>query len=34
VMAEAQFGHNEEKRTDDWVTLIDPVGHPFCFVIW
>lgn len=23
-----------EKQTDDWVTLIDPVGHPFCFVNW
>lgn len=34
VMADEQFGHNEEKQTDDWVTLIDPVGHPFCFVIW
>lgn len=18
----------------DWVTMIDPVGHPFCFVVW
>ena len=34
TLAEAQFGHNEEKQTNDWVTLIDPVGHPFCFVIW
>ena len=34
MIAEVQFGHNEEKGTDDWITLIDPVGHPFCFVIW
>lgn len=34
TLAEAQFGYNEEKQADDWVTLIDPVGHPFCFVIW
>jgi len=33
-MPETQFGHDEEKGTDRWVTLIDPVGHPFCFVIW
>lgn len=34
VMAEEQFGYNKQKQTYDWVTLIDPVGHPFCFVIW
>jgi len=28
VLAPAQYG--QEK----WVTLIDPAGHPFCFVIW
>ncbi|MBR5970097.1 MAG: VOC family protein [Lachnospiraceae bacterium] len=33
-IADAQYGHNEEKNTDKWITLIDPEGHPFCFVIW
>jgi catechol-2,3-dioxygenase len=28
ILTDAQFGG------DDWVTLIDPEGHPFCFVIW
>lgn len=34
MMAKEQFGYNESKQIYDWVTLIDPVGHPFCFVIW
>ena len=34
MMAKEQFGYNEAKQIYDWVTLIDPVGHPFCFVIW
>lgn len=25
--AGAQYG-------DEWVTMLDPAGHPFCFVIW
>lgn len=25
--AQAQYG-------DEWVTMLDPAGHPFCFVIW
>lgn len=20
--------------SDEWVVLLDPVGHPFCFVVW
>ena len=27
-VAEAQYGNGE------WITLLDPAGHPFCFVIW
>ena len=26
--AQAQYGG------DDWITLLDPAGHPFCLVIW
>lgn len=26
--AREQFGG------DDWITLLDPAGHPFCFVVW
>ena len=26
--AEAQYGG------DDWLTLLDPAGHPFCLVVW
>ena len=26
--AQAQYGGN------DWITLLDPAGHPFCLVIW
>lgn len=28
VMASTQYGE------DKWITLLDPEGHPFCFVIW
>jgi catechol 2,3-dioxygenase-like lactoylglutathione lyase family enzyme len=28
VKAGAQYGG------DKWITMIDPAGHPFCFVIW
>lgn len=28
VMPKVQFGEGQ------WVTLLDPAGHPFCFVIW
>lgn len=24
----------EQYGGDAWVTLVDPAGHPFCFVIW
>ena len=27
-MAEAQYGE------DEWITLLDPAGHPFCLLIW
>lgn len=27
-VAENQYGDNE------WITLLDPAGHPFCLVIW
>lgn len=27
-IADEQFGE------DEWITLIDPAGHPFCFVLW
>ncbi len=27
-VAEEQYGDGE------WITLFDPAGHPFCFVIW
>ena len=28
ALAPVQYGENK------WVTLLDPAGHPFCFVIW
>ena len=27
-IADTQYGN------DEWVTMIDPAGHPFCFVLW
>ena len=27
-IADTQYGN------DEWITMIDPAGHPFCFVIW
>lgn len=27
-MADTQYGE------DEWVTLLDPAGHPFCLLIW
>jgi catechol 2,3-dioxygenase-like lactoylglutathione lyase family enzyme len=24
----------EQYGGDKWITLIDPAGHPFCFVLW
>ena len=24
----------EQYGGDDWITMLDPDGHPFCFVIW
>jgi catechol 2,3-dioxygenase-like lactoylglutathione lyase family enzyme len=25
---------DEQYGGEDWVTMLDPAGHPFCFVIW
>lgn len=25
---------NEQYGGEDWVTMLDPAGHPFCFVVW
>lgn len=25
---------DEQYGDDDWITMLDPDGHPFCFVIW
>lgn len=25
---------DEQYGGDDWITMLDPDGHPFCFVIW
>lgn len=25
---------NEQYGNGEWITLLDPAGHPFCFVIW
>ena len=27
-IADVQYGNEE------WITMLDPAGHPFCFVIW
>ncbi len=27
-IADQQYGG------EDWVTMLDPAGHPFCFVVW
>lgn len=27
-LAEAQYGG------DEWITLLDPAGHPFCLLAW
>lgn len=31
---DAQYAEAETCNADDWVTLLDPQGHPFCFVVW
>ncbi len=28
-----QYGYCEDSATYDWLTLLDPVGHPFCLVV-
>jgi len=33
-LSEHQYGHDAKSGRDLWVTLRDPEGHPFCFVIW
>lgn len=25
---------NEQYGGEEWVTMLDPAGHPFCFVVW
>ncbi|GLC78664.1 VOC family protein [Lacrimispora brassicae] len=25
---------NEQYGGGEWVTMLDPAGHPFCFVVW
>jgi catechol 2,3-dioxygenase-like lactoylglutathione lyase family enzyme len=25
---------SEQYGGEDWVTMVDPAGHPFCFVVW
>lgn len=33
VKASIQYGEDNPPDSS-WVTLLDPAGHPFCFVIW
>lgn len=33
VKAAVQYGENPDGQSL-WTTLLDPAGHPFCFVIW
>ena len=25
---------NDQYGGEEWVTMLDPAGHPFCFVVW
>ncbi|WP_026891467.1 VOC family protein [Lacrimispora aerotolerans] len=25
---------NKQYGGEEWVTMLDPAGHPFCFVVW
>ncbi|NNJ30542.1 VOC family protein [Lacrimispora defluvii] len=25
---------DEQYGGEDWITMLDPAGHPFCFVVW
>lgn len=25
---------DEQYGGDEWITMLDPAGHPFCFVVW
>ena len=25
---------NEQYGGEDWVTMLDPAGYPYCFVVW
>lgn len=35
VKANVQYGEADCAEDDSlWVTMLDPAGHPFCFVIW
>lgn len=35
VKANIQYGEATSPESDSlWTTMLDPAGHPFCFVIW
>lgn len=34
VLAKVQYGKGNTPEEDKYITLLDPEGHPFCFVIW
>ncbi|NJP39656.1 VOC family protein [Oscillospiraceae bacterium HV4-5-C5C] len=35
VKANKQYGEATSPGSDSlWITMLDPAGHPFCFVIW
>ena len=25
---------NKQYGGEEWITMLDPAGHPFCFVVW
>ncbi|MDF2888093.1 MAG: Glyoxalase-like domain protein [Lacrimispora sp.] len=33
VMLGAQIA-DEQYGGEEWITMLDPAGHPFCFVVW
>lgn len=35
VKANVQYGEADSPESESaWITMLDPAGHPFCFVIW
>lgn len=35
VKASVQYGESASQEGESlWTTMLDPAGHPFCFVIW